>query len=80
MDNYKSFVGANNLKTNYDVSDLEKSGYNLTTRCNKNNPDCKRKIKEKKEAEIFIKVIELNSKDYGEDMIDIWEKTKLNKN
>jgi hypothetical protein len=64
------------FQPDYDCNDLKDNGFQLKTRCNKNNPDCQKFIKDKKEEGLTIKIVDLDSslnQDH-KNMIDIWVK------
>jgi len=76
---YKSFVNISPPTPDYDCRDLLAMGYIYRARCNKNNPDCKKFIKDKKKEGCLIKIIKLNEKQNldNKNMIDIWIKKEM---
>lgn len=71
---YPSFTSRSIQEPDYDCQGLKAKDYVLRARCNKTNPDCQKLIKDKKQENYSVKIIELEYTKYGNNMVDIWIK------
>lgn len=70
---YPSFInGSAPNDFDYDPSSLRAGGYKHRARCNSTNPDCQKLIADKNASSSKVKVVELGTKSYGNNMVDVW--------
>lgn len=69
---YPSFVNEPTPEPDYDCRKLKVAGYILRARCNKNNPDCEKYIEKLRQENDSVKIEELDTVQYGNDMVDVW--------
>jgi len=77
---YESFVNDALPEMDYEHQELIDNHFRLIVRCNKNNPDCKKKIEAEKNKGHTLKIIELNNDNPDtKNKIDIWRRVEIKK-